>query len=471
MNPGIPVAIGAPSRPMEPHVRPVTRARREPTPPAVKYMYVVWAIVLFDPHRLLASVGPGIFARTMTFTFMALLVMIALEAPAALSSRRGVWIVFPLMGAFIANALVSSFFALNRGTAWENTQPFIIYYVLGVATFFFIKNARQLLPIIYMLCFYQFLWWEMNARASGVVWWHPTLVNPDGYGPLMVMGMALTYFFALSTSSKTMRWIAFLLSAGAVMGVVASFARGAFVGLVTVAGIIVLRSPKKGRTIVGFAIGGVIMLITASVLYPSGDFWAEMQTIITVGNTGGTGADRWALWSMAWQEYLERPILGVGPGNFGAFAVEFFSAGDPITGQYVNNPGRQYDRQLHSLYFQILCEFGTVGIAIFAGLLFDFFRRNRRLRSPEALERWRQTGIRLDLRALSIAIETAMIATLVTGVFYAAYTYMNWWYSLLIINMTLYGLVVGKGRSTARVRQRRMPPHPSRSDGLLAARR
>ena len=170
MNPGIPVAIGAPSRPMEPRVRPVTRARREPTPPAVKYMYVVWAIVLFDPHRLLASIGPGIFARTMTFTFMALLVMIALEAPAALSSRRGVWIVFPLMGAFIANALVSSFFALNRGTAWENTQPFIIYYVLGVGTFFFVKNARQLLPIIYMLCFYQFLWWEINARAAGVVW-------------------------------------------------------------------------------------------------------------------------------------------------------------------------------------------------------------------------------------------------------------------------------------------------------------
>lgn len=407
----------------------------------VLYMYALWFIILFDPHRWLASLGLTPFNRLASVAFLPLVVIIPLQGPAILLNMRK-WVWYPLFLSFVVVALITIPLAPNRGLAWETVQPFVLYYLLAVGTFIFVRSVRQATPIFVMMFFLQFIWWQYHARTAGRVYWHPSLANFDGYGPLMVMGIAFAFYFAYAVRSRWLRWIGLAVAAGCVLGVVASFARGAFIGAAAVIVMIVLRSPHKGRAALAAVLSVIVITASAEILFPSGAFWHEMKTIVTENKETGTGADRWTLWGMAIEVFQERPVLGVGAGNFGAFAANYFEYGDEVAGTYAGNPRTLYNRSLHSLYFQILSEMGGVGSFVFLLLIFDFWRRNLKLRSEAALARWRRAGVDLDLRSLAIGLETAMVGCLVTGAFYALYLYMHWFYTLVAVNALLFGLVV-----------------------------
>jgi O-antigen ligase len=97
-----------------------------------------------------------------------------------------------------------------------------------------------------------------------------------------------------------------------------------------------------------------------------------------------------------------------------------------------------WQRSLHNVYMQTLVEFGIVGTVALALMLIDFWKRNAALRSERFIAAWRQADPRgLDLRAISLALEAAMVAFLITGFFYDQ-LYVHWLYSLLIINAVLH---------------------------------
>lgn len=419
---------------------------REATPPSVNYIYLLWFIILMDPHRYIASLGFGFFHRMGTLSFIPLAAMIAIGAANFLDGRRA-WVWFWPFALFIVSGFFSIPTSLNRGDSFDLLKPLIMYYMLAIGTAMTIKTPRQLVPIIVMFCLGQFVWWHLHGGfLRGLVRWHSLLANVDGYGPLMVMGMGLTFFFGLAAQSKKIRWFAFGAAALCVIGVVASFARGAFLGAMAVAGMVLLRSPHRARTLGGFAVGAVILLITANVMFPGGAFWNEMASIVTEGKEGGTGEDRWVLWGLAIQVFTERPVFGVGLGNFGQFAALFFDVGAEEAGHYGSNPGMLVGRSLHSLYFQILSELGIVGTSAFVWMILHFHVRNKALRSAEAIERWNaKTGGSYDLRTIAYGLEAGAVGCLVTAAFYAAYLYVHWVYTLFTINMVLYGVVLGGG--------------------------
>ena len=259
----------------------------------------------------------------------------------------------------------------------------------------------------------------------------------------MVHGAAMCFWFALAVRTRRLRLLLFGLSVYCVLGVVASYARGAFLALVVVAFLVWLRSPRKGLTAAGMvlavvAVAGVAALVVGVSPDTGNGFFQEMMSSFTEGTSEGTGAQRWTLWMSAVKVWMEYPIFGVGPNNFGAFASTFFRQGE-VPG--FEDPLMFYGFNLHSAYFEILSEMGIVGCIAFAWAMLDFVLKNRALRKADAAARWAATGMaaKFDLRYLSLALEGAMAATFLANMVYAAF-FESWFIVLWSANRMLWAV-------------------------------
>jgi len=402
---------------------------------ALVLLAALWLVTLFDPQWLLAARGFRAGLKLPVFLFLGLVATLALSAFTVKDfGRRWTW--YPPLLCFIAVAIASSAFTLNLGRSRDAVQVMLLYWVLVVGTVVLVDSARRAeqLVLAYGL---QFIWWGVWGSTTGLVFWHPALANLDGFGAWMVIGGGLCSFLILASDNKWLRRALMLAVALCAVGVVASFARGAFLAAVAVLGVVWLRSPRKGRAFGWGLTCAALFATAASVLY--GDaYWAEMATIFQ-GTSEETGEDRWVMWQAAWEIFLARPILGAGPENWGVYAATYFRPGD-VGGVYAFNPGMLYGRQLHSSYFQTLAELGILGVMSLAWIFWDFWRRNAALRSARAAEVWKALGGRLALRPIALGLEAALVGWMAVAAFYSL-AGTHWLYTILALNLLIHSLV------------------------------
>jgi O-antigen ligase len=238
---------------------------------------------------------------------------------------------------------------------------------------------------------------------------------------------------------------------------VSAFARGSTLTLAVTVVHIWLRSPRKVRT-AGFAIVGfVIVILLSSVIDGStrgsdtkSNFWEEMSTMFD-DSEGSTGSDRKTLWAAAVIVFKHHPILGVGAENFGPAATTLLKPGDIPGAAFNDNPNMLYARALHSNYYQLLSEYGLVGVAVLGFLLVDFWKRNKAIRRiPSAAVAWRAAGGREDPGFLALGLECGVVAFLASGYFYNQ-LFTSWFFSMVIANTVLHTIVM---------RQTQGPPAP-----------
>ncbi|HEY2806924.1 MAG TPA: O-antigen ligase family protein [Gemmatimonadales bacterium] len=416
-------------------------------PPGTLFVYLLWFIILCDPQWWISRYVGTWIRQVPTAMFAVMLLLLFVKPPK---------VVFPPLLAFIAYTILIIPFAFNRGYTFIVVKLLIVYYVLALATMANVANAKQAVPIICGALFWQNIWWVVLGAKSGLVKWHPTLANYDGYGPLMDVSLGSTYYFALATTHKRTRTIAFLTAMGCCVGLVSSYARGAVLAGGAVVLWILIRSKRKGVAIASAAAVAIVVIVSGLFFTGSnrGDansnFFTEMSTI---GSGDGTQQDREVLWALARRVWSEHPVFGVGAENFGPYAAEHFSVGT-VGGAYDENPERLYDKKLHSTYFQLLCEYGVVGCVIFFWMLYDFAKRNAQLRKKAAIQRWAEvSGGQLDLTNLSFSVEAGMVGFLASAFFYNQIFNVHWFYTLVTVNMLLYYL----SRPAPAVRRRSVP--------------
>ena len=395
--------------------------------------FVLWILIIGDPLRWPAAYGA---------TFLLLIpipVLFILLGYAVLTHKTRV--VPPLL-AFSLYAFAQTPFSYNIGHAIPVARVLMGYCGLAILTMTVVQKARDAVPIVAWALLYHFTWWTLVGAIPGRVVWHtPAYNNYDSFGPMMAIGIGTSFFMAIGGKDRRVRFIGFATAAGCIIGLVSSFARGAVVAGVATLGWIWLRSPNKLRTAGLGLVGAVVVLVATEVLFTNVDredakpnFWEEMATI---SDTGGTRTDRYQLWAIARIEFAQNPVFGVGPGSFGAYAAEQLSGGQ-LQGVR-DDPQRLYNKALHNMYYQLLSEFGGIGVAIFIWMMWDFWQRNRALRRRERIDTWiRETGEPFDLRSLSLALEAGMVGFLAGGYFYNQIFDVHWFYTLITINALLF---------------------------------
>ena len=421
--------------------------------PALFLVYTMWVLILFEPEWWLASFG----AEPLKYLPTVLLPLVVWVAVVKADRQALYW----PMGLFLVIHTIPLPFVTNRGLAMPLFKTVLLYYAVLVASAATIDRIHKVLPIVSMFLL-QFTWWGIHGLPQGRVNWHSLLSNEDGFGPVMVIGVAFAGFFALGARSKRARVGAGITVALCGIGIVASVARGAAMAAAVVLVVVWLRSHRKlamfGALL--FVLGTIV--IASYVFYPNGEFWSEMASIqddvASIDNYDpysgecvraaskracGSANDRWDLWNVGWLAFLRSPLFGVGPGNVGSYAAENFQSGE-ARGFYAD-PAHLYGKVMHDIYVQILAEQGLIGVVIFLLILVDFMRRNRSLRTKAAIERWESASHgRFDLQSISLGLEGAMVGFLASGVFYDQ-LYSNSLYTLVGLNFVLSSLITRPG--------------------------
>ena len=150
-------------------------------------------------------------------------------------------------------------------------------------------------------------------------------------------------------------------------GVIRTFSRGTFIGLVCVGGYFFLRSSRKLLLIV---LAGLLFL-SAIPFVPQG-YLDEIRSIRNLDDPTAQG--RFQLWKVATRVWLYPPHIpfGVGLGNTAYHLADFETTHDTAEAASIGG------RAVHSLYFQLLSELGLWGIGLIGSLVIISVRRNRR---------------------------------------------------------------------------------------------
>lgn len=327
------------------------------------------------------------------------------------------------MVAFFAIMVMMVPFSANSRMAFNFTRDF------GLLLF------GALLPMMAFVDSYD----RLRALVRFWVWIHVPLalysVTHDGFGVgsfltdendfALAMNMVIPYALALLLiETGTIRRTCLMLATGIlVFGSTATMSRGGFIGLLSVGAMLWIRSTKKLVTL------AVVLLMSGAVvaLAPT-KYWQEIASIADADKAGDTGFERLYLWEIAWQMFLDNPVLGVGPANYQYNNLNYEDPQRVAQGRHV------WGQVAHSLYFTLLPEYGIVGTVLFAAMIIKTVRQRRHLlRAGRALlekadafsdEERQRIGMLMQLAG---AMDTSLVALLTTGAFISVLYYPHVW--------------------------------------------
>ena len=196
-------------------------------------------------------------------------------------------------------------------------------------------------------------------------------------------------------------------SALSLLSVLASYSRGALLGLAAMTPMVLRHSRRKLLTV---AI--VVVTVGAGAMFMPPDWFARMNTIFSE-HKDESSATRLAMWRTSLTMAEERPWTGSGfMGPYTQSVVDMFVPGAPA-------------RAVHSIYFEVLGEHGFPTFAVWLSLSLVGWLNTRRIR--------RLTADRPDLRwagELARMSQVSIVAYLVAGAFLSL-SYWDFYLTLL----------------------------------------
>jgi probable O-glycosylation ligase (exosortase A-associated) len=261
--------------------------------------------------------------------------------------------------------------------------------------------------------------WQMGRTGHGRLEGIGAPDSPDvnQAAAMVVTAIPLLLFYSLYGKNKWIKGgslvgLAFVLNCLVLMS-----SRGAFLALVAccvyfaVHALRLSQVPKgtKLKIVIGFIVGAGLFVYLADAV-----FWGRVATLQNL-DTDESGATRVNFW-LATFDMLSNHPLGLGGGGYEKLSplylpAEWMSKGGGVIGR----------RAVHSLWFEVLSNYGYHGLLIFIGYISSSFLLLRRLRK---YLRQQEAGVYLLLQ--SVALEAAFVG------FLAAATFINRFYSEIL---------------------------------------
>lgn len=212
-----------------------------------------------------------------------------------------------------------------------------------------------------------------------------TFINRHHFASLMNMGIGLTLGLLYGDATKKDKRLLLVIAIGLMgIAVLLTSSRGAMLSLFGVVGFVVLLNLLKGRSelsdddenkrsffsvqnilLIGSGLGLLLVLIGAALFF-GGE--SAVSRGIGLDSQADISNGRFHFWNVAWQIFLNNPILGTGFDSFGtAFP------------KYDTWNGFWRVEQAHNDYLQILADAGIVGFTCVAAFVFLLFKKALRV--------------------------------------------------------------------------------------------
>jgi putative inorganic carbon (HCO3(-)) transporter len=252
-----------------------------------------------------------------------------------------------------------------------------------------------------------------RARLAG------PLGDPNYYAQILLAMVPLALFRIWDERSRVLRLAAMAAAGFAITGILLTYSRGAGLAFAVVFVLMVLLRYVKARHVAFVAVGIAVALIA----FP--DYTERLRTVGAVSaatSEEGSGDESAAASSVrsragemltAWLVFVDHPVLGVGPGVFGEYYVEYSERiGLEVheEAKFGARAGEAPERESHNIFLSIAAELGAIGLFLFLGILFVTIRD-----LVKARRRWRRE--RPDVANLAASLMLAVAAYVTAGLF------------------------------------------------------
>ena len=326
-----------------------------------------------------------------------------------------------ILGLFVAYVTMTSYFAVNPSGAWDFWQHLMKILIVTVITPMLIYGERRivwlLLVITFSIAFYGFKGGIFAVMTGG----NHMVLGPAGsfLSGNTYIGLAMLMVLPLILASARMfhrGWVdlgvplvqRFSLPIGwgiygvfwlTAIAILATYSRGAFVGVLAIAPFLFWHMRRKWLLIALAFIAVSVVGITAP------ERLTERWQTIENYEEDTSAMQRIQSWGVSWNMATERPLTGMG--------FRFGGMGYPWWISYANFEGHwQHILSPHSIYFGVMAQHGFGGLAVFLLLMgFTFLTLNRIRRTA-----MRETG-QLWLAEYAWAIQVGLIGYAVAGIF------------------------------------------------------
>ena len=304
---------------------------------------------------------------------------------------------------FFLSTVLSAFYP---DAAWAQLTKVSKILLMTFVTAMLINSKQRLLALFavvaFSLGFFGFkggIWAILSGGGSA----DSQVLGPEGtfLGGNTEIGLALNMNLPILIYLRRhvkRPWLRHLMLATfflSIIAIIATYSRGALLGLLAVVGFLIVRTKARAWGIALLVIGIPLVLTLAP------ERWiGRMQTIKTY-EQDASAMGRIHMWILSMRIAADRPFLG---GGFRCMTEE-------ITLRYFpESPDRGFDA--HNIFFQILAEHGVTGLLLYAGLIMVTFgtlgRIHRRARDDLDLS-WMADFARM--------IQGSLVAYVVSGFF------------------------------------------------------
>ncbi|MCC5827183.1 O-antigen ligase family protein [Alkalimonas sp.] len=288
--------------------------------------------------------------------------------------------VFGWMLAFLLLHYIAFFYALDPATHSRFTDYFwrlvvvmlVAYKLLNTEKLLNIAIWVYLLGAAYVGYYGHSMGRDNRGRLSGIGM-IDTSADSNLAAAALVPAVVLLLYYAWQGNWKT-RALVFICSAFVVNVLVLLNSRGAFLGVLAGCSLFVFfmlfsRIQKARQRMAAVAI--VIAGLSGALYLTDESFWNRMNTLQAdeYGQRGGDGRGRMHFWFGTFDMIKDYP-LGMGVGGYTTVSAIYL---DPTKTNYT------IERRVpHSTWFQVLGDFGWLGLFVFVGMLLSALRMSHK---------------------------------------------------------------------------------------------
>ncbi|MEP7198293.1 MAG: O-antigen ligase family protein [Chloroflexota bacterium] len=373
-------------------------------------LFVFTFILYFRPYELFPSLSwlySGAFWSAVATLAIFIPTHLALEGNLTVRPKE-----INLLLLLVIATLLSMPLALSFADAWaEFTKMFIKAILMFIVMVNVVRSERRLRALLWLAlavsCYLSLnaisdfragRLLDMGTRVAGVI--GGMFGNPNDMAlHLVTMApVAVAFFFTRRNPlAKIVYAMCALLLVG---GIVVSFSRGGFLGLLAAGGVLAWKLGRRHRLAVVLCVA--LAFVAFGALAPS-EYRNRLGTIANIGGdaTGSAGA-RQALLVRSILVTARHPLLGIGMGNF-----HILSIGEAVS---------------HNAYTQVSAEMGIYALLIYLWFMVTPLRGLRRI-ERETFAARRASRFYYFAVGLQAALVGYMVSSFFASVAYNFYVY------------------------------------------------
>jgi O-antigen ligase len=307
--------------------------------------------------------------------------------------------------------LLSVLFASDKLRAWNGFVGYLKVVVIFIVMVNVVRTPLRLKAILFLTLIATVIL-SLSAiddyrsgnlilggkRIAGVI--GNLFDNPNDLALHFVTFFPVVFGLALGCRNLLLKMLYFVVAMMIVAGVVVTFSRGGFIGLLAVVGTIVWKLARGSR--LTLVLGGTLLLGLFLIIAPS----AYRERIVTSDDSSAARTDE-----LKRSVYitLRHPIVGVGMDNFIVYSNR--------------------EHATHNSYTQVSSEIGVAGCVVYVMFLIAALKRAARVSKRDS------TATKdLWLSYLGLGLQASLVGFIVTS-FFASVAYL--WYIYYLVGYTI----------------------------------